>query len=198
MSKIALSNRNNWQTEGGAKGKKAEKSFFVVFRDEFIDSEFEIIDHPTDFKNIYENIELTDEVRARIYNPNKKYKHGISPDYAIHNIKTGKKIYIEVKRQDGWVEGKPPKAGRGNVHERSCKYFTPGLKKIMKEKGRLGDNILPFWVVFIGDITRDPKRVREIHCWYNGCLESFFLWDDEPNPKRLVSHFNKKIKSFLT
>ena len=38
---------------------------------------------------------------------------------------------IESKRQDGWVEGGARKDGRGNAHERSCKFFTPGLLKIM-------------------------------------------------------------------
>jgi hypothetical protein len=70
--------------------------------------------------------------------------------------KTEKTLYVEVKRQDGWVENKKQSAGRGNVHERSCKYFTPGLIEIMQKKGKIS-GILPFWVVFIGDITRDPK-----------------------------------------
>jgi len=46
----------------------------------------------------------------------KKWKHGIVPDYAIDNIKTKKTLYIEVKRQDGWVEGKSRSAGRGNFY----------------------------------------------------------------------------------
>ena len=31
--------------------------------------------------------------------------------------------------EDGWVEGKPRSAGRGNAHERSNTFFTPGLLK---------------------------------------------------------------------
>jgi hypothetical protein len=86
-----------------------------------------------------------------------------------------KTIYVEVKRQDGWVKGKPRSAGRGNAHERSCKFFAPGLQKIMKEKGNLGDNVLPFWTVFQGDITRDPCRVREITLWYDNYKAHYFF-----------------------
>ena len=54
----------------------------------------------------------------------------------LNNIKTKKTIYVEVKRQDGWVEGKERKAGRGNAHERSNKFFTPGLQRLLRERRR--------------------------------------------------------------
>ncbi len=84
--------------------------------------------------------------------------HGFYPDYAIENAETQKIIYLEIKRQDGWVENLNPAAGRGNVHERVCKYFTFGLMKILSERSKIV-GALPFWVVFVGNITRDPKRV---------------------------------------
>lgn len=96
---------------------------------------------------------------SKIYNPPSGYgKHGISPDYAIKNIHNGKTLYVEVKRQDGWVEGKDMSAGRGNAHERACKLFTPGLLEIMRDCGGLNASPLPFWVIFQGDIARDPKK----------------------------------------
>ena len=124
-------------------------------------------------------------------------KHGVSPDFAIDNIVTNKTIYVEVKRQDGWIEGKPRSAGRGNAHERSCKYFTSGLQKIMREKGNLSDNIMPFWIVFQGDITRDPCRVREITCWFAGFTAHYFFWRNTKNKQLLISHFLEKIKPLL-
>ena len=57
-------------------------------------------------------------------------KHGISPDLSIKNTEKNKTIFIEVKRQDGWVEGGKRSDGRGNAHERSNKFFTPGLLKV--------------------------------------------------------------------
>ncbi|GHT40766.1 hypothetical protein FACS189443_1580 [Planctomycetales bacterium] len=95
------------------------------------------------------------------------------------------------------MEGKEPKAGRGNAHERSCKFFTPGLRKILQQYGKLGDDILPFWVVFQGDITRDPKRVREITLWYEKYPEYFFMWYDNADETPLIKHFNKHFKAVL-
>ena len=125
-------------------------------------------------------------------------KHGVFPDYAIDNIKTKKTIYIEVKRQDGWVEGKKRADGRGNAHERSCKFFTPGLMKILQKKGNLGSNVIPFWTVFQGDITRDPCRVREITCWYDEYKAHYFFWRDSKNPNKLIEHFEEYILPLLT
>ena len=106
-------------------------------------------------------------------------------------------VHVEVKRQDGWVEGKLRKAGRGNAHERSCKFLTPGLLRILREQGKLGNDGLPFWVVFQGDIARDPKRVREITCWYAEYSAHFFLWSNSADSTALINHFNNKLKHLL-
>lgn len=104
---------------------------------------------------------------------------------------------MEVKRQDGWVEGKKRSAGRGNAHERSCKFFTPGLLRILRERGGLGENVLPFWTVFQGDITRDPCRVREITCWYDCHKKHYFFWRDSNDPRLLIEHFNLHLRDLL-
>jgi hypothetical protein len=195
----ALRLRDTWQDYSGANAGVAEKSFYEVFKELFKGTNFRIRPKPQEFKNIYLDVELNYEVLKQIYNvPKSKIKkHGIAPDYAIDNLDTKKTIYIEVKRQDGWVEGKERKAGRGNAHERSCKFFTPGLIKALKEKGKLGDNVLPFWVVFQGDITRDPCRVREVTLWYGKEKKHFFMWRNQKDITPLIDHFNKYIKPLL-
>ncbi|WP_418903389.1 MunI family type II restriction endonuclease [[Ruminococcus] torques] len=71
------------------------------------------------------------------------------------------KNYSKIYKES--YNGKKPSAGRGNAHERMCKLFTPGLIKAYRQIGGITDpDILPFWVVLEGDITRDPKRNREI------------------------------------
>ena len=138
----------------------------LVQEKEFIDSDFRVRAKPRELKDIYSKIKLSEEVLAAIYNPDEIWTHGVVPDYAIDNIKTKKTLY---------VEGKPRNAGRGNAHERSCKFFTPGLLRILREHGKLGNDVLPFWVVFQGDIARDPKRVREVTCWYAEYSAHFFF-----------------------
>ncbi len=198
MGTKELRKRDVWQDDSGGKATVAEKKFEEIFTKLFAGTDFRVRAKPKEFRDIYSSIKLTDEIMKSIYSPDETWKHGVLPDFAIDNTKTHKTLYVEVKRQDGWVEGKERKAGRGNAHERSCKFFTPGLLKIMREKGNLGPDVLPFWVVFQGDIARDPKRVREIHCWYIGCEHNFFLWHDSGDEKPLIAHFNKHFKPLLT
>jgi hypothetical protein len=197
MGTKELRKRDTWQDISGGKAGLAERGFYDIFCKEFEDSDFRIRSKPREFKDIYSRIVLPDNVRAQIYNPDENWIHGVILDYAIDNVKTKKTLYVEVKRQDGWVEGKPRNAGRGNAHERSCKFFTPGLLKIMRAAGGLGEKVLPFWVVFQGDIARDPKRVREVTCWYAQHSAHFFMWCDSTDGKQLIAHFNRRLKHLL-
>lgn len=198
MGSKQLRKRANWQRGSGAKAAVAEKNFRSVFETAFKGTTFRIRAKPNEFKNIYTKVLLAPEVIAEIYNPPSAIKkHGIVPDYAIDNLDTNKTLYVEVKRQDGWVEGGKRSDGRGNVHERSCKYFTPGLLKILRKQGKLGNAVLPFWTVFLGDITRDPCRVREITMWYKGCENHFYFWRNAKDEKPLLRHFNEKLKRLL-
>jgi Type II restriction enzyme MunI len=197
MGTLELKKRKIWQDISGGRAGVAEKNIYQIFLDEFKGSDFRIRARPKEFKNIYTKIVLSQEVLAGIYNPDETWIHGLIPDYAIDNVRTKKTLYVETKRQDGWVEGTLRSAGRGNAHERSNKLFTPGLLKLMREYGRLDDNVLPFLVVFQGDIARDPKRVREIHYWYGEYTAHFFLWSKSSDAKSLIDHFNKKLKYLL-
>jgi hypothetical protein len=191
--------RAKWQDYSGTNAGVAEQNFFKVFNENFISSNYKIREKPNEFNSIYVNVNLSETTLQEIYTPSIVItKHGISPDYAIDNLTTNKTIYIEVKRQDGWVEGKPRAAGRGNAHERSCKYFTPGLLKILRNKGNIKDeNALPFWTVFQGDITRDPCRVREISLWFDDYTNHYFFWRNGKDPLPLLEHFNNNLKHLL-
>lgn len=190
--------RRKWQDYSSQNAAFAEVSFFDQFSNIFNDTEYIIRSRPNDFRNIYVDVQLSEADLDQIYTPPKPVtRHGVFPDYAIDNLNTRKTIYVEVKRQDGWVEGGKRADGRGNAHERSCKYFAPGLLRIMREKGRIPAPNLPFWAVFQGDITRDPCRVREITCWYEGFTENFFFWRQAPNPELLFKHFDEFIAPVL-
>ena len=172
MGKKALSGRENWQTESGPGGLAgiAEKDLYQVFKNAFNGTDYEFSEHPTQLKHLYESVALPADTLHQIYCPDeqtmaaaRKRGWGVSPDFSITNKRTKKILFGEIKRQDGWVEGKKPNDGRGNAHERMCKLFTPGLIKAYRKIGGItSEEILPFWVVLEGDITRDPKRNREI------------------------------------
>lgn len=202
-----LRKRDNWQTETGPGGLagEAEKDLINAFEIAFEGTVYVINDHPKDFKHLYEYVRLSAETMSEIFSPNEdimkqaqKRGWGVSPDFSIENTSTGKKIFGEIKRQDGWVEGKDPSAGRGNAHERMCKLFTPGLIKKYREISKIDDSdFLPFWVVLEGDITRDPKRNREIAYWFDCYDKNYFMWRPQMTDADLINFFNRYIKPHL-
>jgi hypothetical protein len=190
--------RAKWQDYGGNNAAMAEAAFYESFKKVFVGTDYRIRAKPKEFQRIYVDIVLSPQELSEIYNPDVEItRHGVSPDYAIDNTKTKKTIYIEVKRQDGWVEGGKRSDGRGNAHERSCKFFTPGLLALLREKSGIPAPHLPFWTVFQGDIARDPCRVREVTCWYQGFSEHFFFWRKSPDPDLLFAHFDDNIAPLL-
>ena len=198
MGTNELRRRATWQDYSGANAGAAERTFHEVFAEALKGTDLSIRASPSEFAHIYVDVPLTESVRSEIYCPaGGILKHGVRPDYAIENKDKRKTLYVEVKRQDGWVEGKPRSAGRGNAHERSCKYFTPGLLRVLRSRGHLGDNVLPFWTVFQGDIARDPCRVREITLWYDGHEAHFFMWRNSNDPRPLLAHFDAHLKHLL-
>ena len=200
MGKKELKNRDNWQTSTLTKALNLEQVFYSAFGDEFkkpANKNFRIRSRPREFKNVYKDVVLSKKTEKQIYRPEINYTHGISIDFAIDNIQTQKTLYIEIKRQEGWVENLPASAGRGNAHERLCKFFTPGLLDILRQRGQIHHEHLPFWIVFGGNITRDPKRVREITCWFGEYQNHFFMWRNPDDRKILITFFNRNLKSLL-
>lgn len=201
MGKRALSGRDNWQEQGGMKASQAEKNLYEVFGAYFKGTDYILHKKPKHLKNLYTKVALPDDVLTQIYNPvidMESTKWGVSPDFAIENTRSGKILFGEIKRQDGWVEGKDPSAGRGNAHERLCKLFAPGLIKAYREIGGISTpEILPFWVVFEGDITRDPKRNREVAFWFDKYAKNYFMWRPNMTAVDLISHFEKYLKPYL-
>lgn len=201
MGKKELSGRDNWERDGGTKASQAEQNLYEAFRNAFLGTNYVLYEKPTHLKNLYAQVRLPPDVQAQIYNPPidlESTQWGVSPDFAIENRTTGKIIFGEIKRQDGWVEGKEPSAGRGNAHERLCKLFTPGLLKTYRRISKIHEpDFLPFWVVFEGDITRDPKRVREISFWFDSFKSNYFMWRPTMGDKELIDFFVANIKSHL-
>lgn len=201
MGKNELKNRDNWQTESGKFAEQAELSFYDVFTYHFENTPYRLYKQPKHLQNLYSLVDLPQSVINKIYNPQIDFSHvhwGVKSDFAIENTMTHKIIFGEIKRQDGWVEGKEPSAGRGNAHERLCKLFTPGLLKAYRKVSLITDcDFLPFWVIFEGDITRDPKRVREITFWFDKYDKNYFFWRNSQS-EELIYHFEMFIKPHLS
>lgn len=209
MATQELRKRANWQTISGAKALRTEERFQLSLQsalDEVYPNKFIVDRHPKEFGNIYSTYPLSQEVKEKIYdvdvsekkaNGKPKYEWGISMDFAIRNKDNGKILFGEIKRQDGWVETTNMAAGRGNAHERSCKYFTPGLMKIIRETGGLSEEILPFWLVIVGDITRDPRRNREIAYWFQDYTKNYYMWRDTNDVGDMLDFFENNLLPYL-
>lgn len=209
MATQELRNRANWQTISGARALKIESLFqtsLQVALDCVYPNQFKVDRHPKEFNDIYSTYPLPKETLDKIYNINinekksngePKYKWGITMDFAIRNKNNGKILFGEIKRQDGWVENTNMARGRGNAHERSCKYFTPGLMKIIREKSGLPEEILPFWLVMVGDITRDPRRNREIAYWFQEYTKNYYMWRDTNDVGDMLDFFENNLLSYL-
>ena len=209
MASSELRSRANWQTISGRKALATEEKFQLALQsalDAVYPGQFIVDRHPTEFTDIYSKHRLSEDVLSKIYsididekkaNGNPKYSWGISMDFAIRNLQSGKILFGEIKRQDGWVENTDMAAGRGNAHERSCKYFTPGLLNVIRTESKISDEILPFWIVFVGDITRDPRRNREIAFWYQGYEKNFYMWRDQEDIGDMLDFFENNLLPYL-
>ncbi|PJG83087.1 MunI family type II restriction endonuclease [Caviibacterium pharyngocola] len=202
MASNELRKRSNWQTISGRKALKTEDMFTTALQNALnavYPDQFEVISHPKNFTTIYSEQQLPQDVLNEIYNVDtSKYRWGIRMDFAIKNKLNGKTLFGEIKRQDGWVEELDPSAGRGNAHERSCKYFTPGILDLLRKESKIeSQDILPFWLVLVGNITRDPKRNREIAFWYKGYEKNFYMWRNTEDIGSMLDFFENNLLSYL-
>lgn len=209
MATQELRKRANWQTVSGAKALKAEELFHISLQaalDAVYPDQFIVDRHPREFGDIYSTYPLPQKTLDNIYNVDMtekkqngdpKYKWGITMDFAIRNLSNGKILFGEIKRQDGWIETTSMAAGRGNAHERSCKYFTPGLLKVIRKASGLSAEILPFWIIIVGDITRDPRRNREIAFWFQEYTSNYYMWRDTKDVGDMLDFFENNLLPYL-
>ena len=144
-----LRKRENWETESGKKAQKAEQNLIKAFENYFKDTDFEIIDHPTELKNLYSNVQLSPDEIEQIYNPDidlSKKEWGVSPDFAIKN-KTNGKILFENIPTEGVAVNIYANLSYGG-HSATLTFpifivkenYTPSLKdEIMSEINKLND-----------------------------------------------------------
>lgn len=175
MGREHLASRDNWQAKANAKGQSPEDIFSALMQLYFKETDYEGINKPKDLKGIY-------GLRPKTNKP-----HGIEPEYCIQNKKTGKKIYVEIKRQKK----------EGNAHERACKYFMPGVLLSMQAKCNLAAGVAPIWIIFCNGIAQDPARQQEISHWFKGYEPHLFLWQKISESDALIDHFETHIQPLL-
>ena len=177
MAREHLEQRDNWQDESAMRGTKAEKAF-RRFMGKHLEQQSVLTTRykPKDLQGIY------GERMARKIQP-----HGIHPDYMIRNKKTGRAIFVEIKRQ----------RADGNAHERACKYMMPGILASAREIAGQPESTIPFWWVFTNGIASDQYYRQEINHWFQGMEGHLLLWQDIEERKPVIEHFEKHIRPLL-
>ena len=169
----ALANRDNtWQGNAAGAAQISERGLDEVMTELFsrpTHAHYKLRKRPDDLNRIYGG------------------DHGIFPDFSITNENTGRKIFIEVKRQ----------GPEGNAHERAGRYFAPGLVKEGRKKGKLPDGVFPYFLIFTANLASDDGYRREITKWFNEELkEHFLLWKDW-SPDLLEKFFEENMRPVL-
>ena len=101
-----------------------------------------------------------------------------------------------LKNRKPW-QSKSGDAGRGNAHERACKYYTPGLLKIGRQIGNQPDYVSPYCLIFSGGIATDKKRIEEIEYWFQGDNSLFLMWNNLADRSVIINHFENHLKQKL-
>ena len=178
MARDHLANRANWQKLSAARGHGAEDAFSVIMQMHLSETQLTATHKPKDLKSIY----------GKRRGPDGKTRpHGVEPEFAVRNKKTGKAIYVEVKRQ----------RAAGNAHERACKFLMPGIVRSAREVAKQSEDVLPFWLIFTNGIAKDENYRREIEHWFQGIEPHFLLWKNIRDYDAITGHFDKYIRPLL-
>ena len=89
---------------------------------------------------------------------------GIQPEAVIVNRRTGKRLYVEVKKQ----------GPRGNAEERACKHHTVQFYSTLRDK--FGYDYHPFVTVFCENLATDRHYTRKFPYYFE--QKQYLLWID--------------------
>jgi hypothetical protein len=127
----------------------AENNFIIVAERVLDKRIYKVVDHPTDLSKIFK-----DEEGAL----------GVVPEASIENQRTGKKFYVEVKKQ-GPI---------GNAEERAFKHHTAQFYKVLKKE--FGYSYHPFVTVYCESLATDRKYTTKAKYLFEP--DNYFLWKD--------------------
>lgn len=130
---------------------------FVVSESNFIKAatkilpagDYRVVDHPADLRSIFGDSEGT---------------LGVVPEASIENIHTGRKFFVEVKKQ----------GPNGNAEERGFKHHTVQFYKVLHDL--FGYDYHPFVTVWCENLATDRRYTLKAQYLFE--QENYFLWKD--------------------
>ena len=110
---------------------------------------YKIVDHPLDLSEIFKDTEGS---------------LGVIPEASIENLQTGRKFFVEVKKQ----------GPNGNAEERACKHHTAQFYKLMKDI--FNYSFHPFVTVCCENLASDRRYTLKAKYLFEP--DNYFLWSN--------------------
>ena len=126
---------------------EAEENFITVARKILDPSKYLVSDHPDDLRRIFTDSEG---------------HMGIVPEASITSLLTGRKFFVEVKKQ----------GPAGNADERACKHHTVTFSKFLKQK--YGYSFHPFVTIFCANLATDRRYTLKAPYFFEPA--NYLLW----------------------
>ena len=129
--------------------RKSEADFIKAAQAVLPSDKYRVVDHPADLRAIFSDANGS---------------LGVVPEASIENISTGRKFFVEVKKQ----------GPSGNAEERAFKHHTVQFSKVMHDI--YGYNYHPFVTVYCENLATDRKYVLKAGYLFEP--DNYFLWKD--------------------
>lgn len=127
----------------------SEQNFIEAAREVLPAKLYSVVDHPADLRSIFSDDEGS---------------LGVVPEASIENLVTGRKFFVEVKKQ----------GPNGNAEERGFKHHTVQFHKVLHDI--YGYDYHPFVTVWCENLATDRRYVLKAQYLFEP--ENYFLWKD--------------------
>jgi hypothetical protein len=129
---------------------------------------YEVVANPTDLRECFAPL-----AQGRL---------GLNPEASITSKATGRKFFVEVKKQ----------GPAGNAEERACKHHTVRFYKLMYDLYGYGYH--PYVTVFCENLAVDRRYTEKFMFLFEP--DNYFLWADY-DPDALCRYLNERCGDWL-
>lgn len=147
----------------------SEANFIEVARECLDLDEYDIVDHPRELTNLFPGVDGDRDL-------------GVVPEASIISKKTGRRFFVEVKKQ----------GDAGNADERACKHHTVQFYKCLQD--RFGYSYHPFVTVMCESLATNPRYTRKAVYLFEP--DQYFLWAGY-DPEALCQYLRKRCAEWL-
>jgi hypothetical protein len=131
--------------------RESEENFIRAARECLDPDVYDVVPSPDDLKGIFKGVEGARDL-------------GVRPEAAIVNKRTGRRFFVEVKKQ----------GPRGNAEERAAKHHTVQFYKTLKSA--FGYDFHPYVTVFCDHLATDARYTTKFPYLYEP--DHYLLWVD--------------------